>query len=209
MKVYYFPVYARGEPIRMMLTHAKQPFEDNRIQMGDWGSMKNNTSMFEFGQMPMVELENGQRITQTKSILRSLGQKYGYYTSDPKEAWVIDSTMDATNEMFELFAIPILGFCPPEKKPALLFELLTKQLPTFLERMEKRVSGKKFVCGDRITCADFLLGGLLTNTLGNENNPHYYAFQHILKSYPGVSKYIENFVEANKEYLAKRPAAPL
>ena len=206
MKVYYFPLHARGECIRMLLTHAKQPFEDVRVQMQDWPKIKNDTSMFEFGQMPMLELENGQRITQTKAIVRSLGQRFGYYSSNPKEAWLIDSTIDFVSDEMGKFAG--LLFASPDKKTEMLFELLTKQLPAILAIIEKRVTGKRFIVGDRITIADFVLGSLLFSTVANENHPNFYAFQHILKTYPATSDYIENFRNEMKEYLAKRGPAP-
>ena len=206
MKVYYFPIYGRGESIRMMLTHAKQPFDDVKIQMGDWPKYKGDTAMFEFGQMPMVELETGQRITQTKAIVRALGQRFGYYTSNPKEAWLIDSTMDFVNDESPKFAA--LLFASPDKKTEMLFEVLTKTLPNFLATVEKRLAGKKFICGERITCADFMLGAFLLSTVANENNANYYAMAHILKSYPAVSSFVENFKNANKEFLAARGPAP-
>ena len=72
----------------------------------------NDTTMFEFGQMPMVEFEDGKRICQTKAILRCLGQKYGYWTADPKEAWLIDSTMDSVND--EASHLGNIQFAAPE-----------------------------------------------------------------------------------------------
>ena len=49
MKLYYFPLYARGEAIRIMLSHAKQPFEDIRVSFQDWPKLKAEPGMFEFG----------------------------------------------------------------------------------------------------------------------------------------------------------------
>ncbi len=42
-KLTYFGVYALEEPIRMMLVHAKQPFEDKRISFEEWPALKPNT----------------------------------------------------------------------------------------------------------------------------------------------------------------------
>ena len=138
--------------------------------------------------------------------MRALGQRHGYYSSVAKEAWLIDSTMDFVSDSQEIFVKP--AFAEGETKLALLFELLTKQLPNFLAKIEKRVAGKKWVCGDRITTADFCLGAILTSTVANENNPNYYAMAHIVKSYPAVCAYIETFKHEMKDYLASRPASP-
>lgn len=35
-KFYYFPVRNLGEPIRMLLNYAGQPFEDVRIPLEEW-----------------------------------------------------------------------------------------------------------------------------------------------------------------------------
>jgi glutathione S-transferase len=38
--LHYFGVYARGEPIRMLLTHAKADWEDNQFSMEQWPGLK-------------------------------------------------------------------------------------------------------------------------------------------------------------------------
>jgi prostaglandin-H2 D-isomerase / glutathione transferase len=35
-KLYYFPLFVRGEPIRMLLNHGKVQFEDVVVQPSDW-----------------------------------------------------------------------------------------------------------------------------------------------------------------------------
>ena len=80
MKLTYFPVYGRAEPIRMLLNHAKADFEDNKISFAELAEMK-KTSYLEFGQVPVLEWD-GIVMTQSFAILRALGMEYGYYPTD-------------------------------------------------------------------------------------------------------------------------------
>ena len=61
-KLYYLPIYGRAEPIRILLNHAKIPFEDFRIPFPDWHSFK---PKFEFGQVPVLEITDADgKVTQ-------------------------------------------------------------------------------------------------------------------------------------------------
>ncbi len=72
-KLHYFNFYGRGEPIRLLLTHAKIPFEDIRMTLPEWPAAKGN---FEFGQVPVLEVTDAEgkvtKYSQTNSILRYL-----------------------------------------------------------------------------------------------------------------------------------------
>lgn len=39
-KFYYFALYVRGEPIRMLLEHAGVKFEDNYVTFDEWPKLK-------------------------------------------------------------------------------------------------------------------------------------------------------------------------
>ena len=92
MKLYYFDVYAKGEAIRILLNHAKVPFEDIRMDGKDFKLFKEK-GYFEFGQVPVLEMPNGHRFSQSYSILRMLGKTYGYYPVDELRAWSVDSAL--------------------------------------------------------------------------------------------------------------------
>ena len=108
MKLHYFDIYGRAEPIRMLLNHAKVEFEDVRHQMQDWPKLKQESD-FEFAQLPVLYVTDEstgkvKQYNQTLSILRFLGKRYGYQPEDADEAWIVDSTMDATNDVINTLA---------------------------------------------------------------------------------------------------------
>ena len=66
MKFYYFDLYAKGEPIRMALWKAGVQYEDVRPTGPSWAEFKPKTP---FGQMPVLELDDGTMLAQMNAIL--------------------------------------------------------------------------------------------------------------------------------------------
>ena len=97
MKLYYFDIFGRAESIRMILNHAKVPFEDVRINGEKLAEMK-ASGVLEFGQVPMLETADGKHLAQSWAILRYIGRTHGYYPEDPETAWKVDSTIDAVED---------------------------------------------------------------------------------------------------------------
>jgi hypothetical protein len=92
----YFGIYGRAEPLRMLLTHAKVPFNDKRYAFpddGSWAKRKADgqaSGELQFGGMPIVSVK-GHTMQQMVAILRAMGIKHGYYNvSDPKECYRAD-----------------------------------------------------------------------------------------------------------------------
>ena len=104
------------------------------------------------------------------SILRYLGNKYGYYpASDPELAWQVDSVVDATKDIVDLLA-KIVWEADPEKKANMIKDLLTKPYPIFLQALNKRAetSGSQYLVGDKITTADFMFSSLIFIVIYND-----------------------------------------
>ena len=40
---------------------------------------------------------------QSMAILRYMGMRFGYYSTDAKDMWLIDSTIDAVQDIFSKF----------------------------------------------------------------------------------------------------------
>ena len=82
IKVTYFDLFARAEPIRMCLWKAGVEFEDIRVGGDSWKALQ-ETGTLEFGQLPHVELADGTVLSQSMPTLRYLGATYNLIGTDP------------------------------------------------------------------------------------------------------------------------------
>ena len=144
MKLYYFDIYGRAEPIRMLLRHAKVDFEDVKFEFPEFKTLKEEKGdKFEFGQVPVLELADGTTFAQSHSILRLLAKMYGpYYPEDPVQAWRVDSALDAGRDVQEKFWDVIMASFKEtegakEKQEKLLNEYLNKTLTSYFQVMQK------------------------------------------------------------------------
>ena len=201
-KLYYLPYYIRGEPLRLLLTHAKVDFED----LTDFGSYKH---LMPNGQVPVLELQDGTKLFDTVALLNFLAKRHGYYPKDDIIAAKSDALMLMyNNDYFKKLHFPF--FLKDEAKEAPLAELMTA-LPEFLAKLETNLgTGTKFLYGDELTVADFFIGSFYTDTFANKSLglvPEFYAA--CLEKAPLFAAYGERFVEANKEYLDTRKQYPI
>ena len=196
MKVLYFNVYGRAEALRMMLTHSKTEFEDVRMSREEFTELKASGKL-EFGQVPALELEDGQILTQSGAIARYVGAKYGYYPADHLKAYECDSMCDALDD---LFAKMIQMFYGPneEAKAAAGKAFAEDHLPLFLERLDKRLAGKKYFGGETPDVFDFHIGAFLSS-------PAVAKFQENVDKHSGVKAHQENWAVVFADYLANRP----
>ena len=114
MKLYYFDFYARAEPIRMILTHAKVPFENIIVTQEEFKKQREEGKL-EFGKLPAIE-HDGKVYTETMSILRYIGKNHGYYPKEAGPAWRVDSIIDALVDIMN--AITNAFFIPDEAMKA-------------------------------------------------------------------------------------------
>ncbi len=213
-KLYYFNIYGRAEPIRLLLNHAKVPFEDCRIPFPDWPA---NKGKFEFGQMPALEIidENGntKTYTQTISILRYLSIRHGYYPLDKAEqAWEIDSALDTVSDLVTAL-VKIHWEKDPEQKAKYIKEFFGGAYPVALKALSNRLSqpGHKFLAGDKITAADFHFGNLVVSVVYNELREYPGDVDHmkaIFEQFEPLVKYAETIKAEFGSYLETRPKLP-
>lgn len=95
-KLTYFPLPGRGETIRLALTIGGIQFTDERIVFSQWPEVKPTTP---WGSLPVLTLSGGQTIAQQRAILRMVGKETGLYPDDIVKAALVDSLMDACEDI--------------------------------------------------------------------------------------------------------------
>ena len=80
MKLYYFDLYAKAEPLRMMLGRAGVQYEDVRVTGDSWKALK---PQMEFGQVPCLEMDDGTKMYQCTALYNLIAQQNGFLPEDP------------------------------------------------------------------------------------------------------------------------------
>ena len=213
-KLYYANLYGRAEPIRILLNHAKIPFEDFRFEFSGWPAIRDN---FEFKQVPALEITDAEgkvtQYTQSISILRYLAIRHGYYpTDDAEQAWEIDSVLDAVSDLFSGL-VKIVWEKDPETKANNASEFIGGAYPTILKALSNRLAqnGTKFIAGDKITAADFHFGNFVVSVVYNELREKMGDVDHfkiIFEQHEPLVKYAETIKAEFGAYLETRPKCP-
>mmetsp|Transcript_14379 Transcript_14379/g.17399 ORF Transcript_14379/g.17399 Transcript_14379/m.17399 type:complete len:189 (+) Transcript_14379:39-605(+) len=96
IKLTYFDVKARAEPIRIALRRANLNFIDERLSYESWiGGIKEQTPS---GSLPVLEI-NGKTYTQSVAIARWAAKQSDLYPQDALEALAADEIMDVVQEI--------------------------------------------------------------------------------------------------------------
>ena len=203
MKLYYFDMYGRAEPARMLLDHAKVPFEDVRFKREEWPDKK---ASFEFGTVPVLE-KDGKQYCQSKSIMKYLGRTYGYYSEDPEVAYKIDSAVDGMDDLTNSY-MKVRYAGEDKEAQAKAFADFMAYFDVWLGIYEKRLAAnttQKYFVGDKLTIVDFEMVALAYSFFMNDANEGGKMMKPVAEKHEVFFKYILGLGEEFKEYLAKRP----
>ncbi|XP_028401271.1 hematopoietic prostaglandin D synthase-like [Dendronephthya gigantea] len=204
-KLTYFPLRARAEPIRIILTLAGADWEDNRNMNDDDLAALNEQGVCPYGLLPILEFD-GVVLAQSMAILRYLAREYGFLPETSLEIAIADSIVDQIQDC--VLKVIKMWFTKDasEKSKAkqdLVEGLFPKNLSYFEIILNKNCKGKTFFFGDKITYADinffcFVNGFILAGQI--EVPP-------ILTKYPGLTKLYKAILNHPRlrEYLEKRP----
>lgn len=211
LKLYYFDIKGKGEPIRLYCAYAGLELEDHRFASYDeFLEMKQNGKLA-FGQVPMLEVDGKYQLVQSAAILRYVSKIAGLYPDDPLLAAKVDAALDQECDAFIGTTVATYssryGIAMDDASKAKTYETISSEiLPTQLRSIEKllHASTTGWIAGtEEPSPADFAWFGRLNDSL-----PEKAEFPDKLKSleeFPTLKAFIEKFksLEAIKEYYAK------
>ena len=205
-KLHYLPFYGRREASIFMLDHAGVDYELATYQLGpEWMAVKPTMPN---GQCPALELNDGTMMGEGYSISRYLGSVHGYYPTDPMEAYEVDCMLDGYEDILGKLVKP--AFTPENEREALYDGIFNKEkgtLTKFLRVCEPMCAKGEWLCGPKLTVADFWIGGMYTNLINNE---HCFGREHwdaCLDEFPAFKAYGQKFAAEVKKRLESRPPA--
>ena len=67
IKIKYFPLHGRADPLVQMFEYHGQPYEKINIEQMEWSAQKGRPEAGEFNSLPMIEIES-------RGQVRELGQ---------------------------------------------------------------------------------------------------------------------------------------
>lgn len=200
IKLLYFDIKGKGEPIRMLCSYANYPLEDYRFQSREEFLHLKNSGQLTFGQVPALVINDGETmICQTNAIMRYLGKLTGTYPSCPIKAALVDSIMDQEADMFSGLSISKysdrFGYSvlTEENIKVIRKELNDKILPTHLGFLEKLLknSTSGYIADTSEPCiCDFVLVPRLEFLVSGDTVG---ISKDLFKNFPLVEAYILKF----------------
>ncbi|KNC78067.1 hypothetical protein SARC_09488 [Sphaeroforma arctica JP610] len=151
LKLTYFDIKGRGEPIRIAFAYGDVPYEDKRVSYKDWPSIKSTTPL---GKVPFLEVD-GTVYTQGFAILRYAGKKANLYPSDELLALRVDEVLQVIDESYYLKIIESFAIQDAEEKKAFRLKLVTEVFPPVSAKLDEYCDGGYF--GHSITIADIAM----------------------------------------------------
>lgn len=200
LKVYYFNIAGKGEPIRLACEYGKLNWEDVRVSGNEFAAMKDSKKL-DFGQLPALEVDDSTMLFQSGAIMRFVGKLAGLYpTNDDIKAAKIDALVDQEADIFAPLSMTKykermgFGFMTEEHvalaRKALNDEVLPRQLSQLEAILERSPSG--WLAGDATpSIADFIFAIRLKSLVA----PGTYdgISTNMFDKYPRIAALIDNF----------------
>eukprot|EP00178_Gracilaria_changii_P015130 TRINITY_DN423_c1_g4_i1.p4 TRINITY_DN423_c1_g4~~TRINITY_DN423_c1_g4_i1.p4 ORF type:complete len:214 (-),score=46.14 TRINITY_DN423_c1_g4_i1:3507-4148(-) len=154
MKLTYFDLRGRAEPIRLAFVISGTDFEDDRFSFESWKDIKPTTP---YGSVPTLSID-GEVMAQSNALLRYVGKLGDLYPSDALDALKVDEVTDTVMDM----AMVLYGYRgdDQEKLKEQRNKFVTEAVPRYAAALEKRLElfgDGVYAVGGQISIADIVV----------------------------------------------------
>lgn len=213
LKLYYFNIPGKGEPIRLFCAYTGLDLDDYRFQSRDEFTSMKESGKLTFGQVPMLEVDEKHQLVQTAAILRYLTKLVPDYAAeavqDPILAAKIDAAIDQETDAFTGMTVATyttrFGIPLDDSMQSKSYELINNEvLPRHLSNLEKLLDGSTtgWICSTKEpSIADF---GWFVRLNSLKNNLKLSKDIQSLAKFPKCQEFITKFanLDAIKEYYS-------
>ena len=215
MKLIYYKISGRAEAIRMLLHHAKVPYEDVFVEWDDWKQYRVNKALMteklgdiEYDTLPVLELDDGTRLSQTPAILFYLATVYGYMPTTPMGAYNATNLMTylVDDVLYKTIQSNHPIFSPKDKLKEGCDAFLEMQ-PEFLANVERHIPEQGWIGGDNLTPVDFFMGNIIYCMYKNKDCAKYDILNPLWNEHAGpkTKAFAEKLRIELKDYLDSTP----
>mmetsp|Transcript_20271 Transcript_20271/g.24221 ORF Transcript_20271/g.24221 Transcript_20271/m.24221 type:complete len:229 (+) Transcript_20271:243-929(+) len=188
MKLGYWKIRGLAGPIRLLLEHVGESYEEEIYEQGDadsgyckkvWFDVKDKLGL-PLPNLPYL-IDGSVQITQSTAILRYLAKKHNLLGETEQEQCDADMVVGEGMDLNGRFT----GLCYrgdpfEEKKDAYL-----KELPQYLHRFSEFLASKSFFAGEKVTYCDFVMWHQL--------DQHKMLDPQCLDPFPNLAEFISRF----------------
>ncbi|KAG2488853.1 hypothetical protein HYH03_012649 [Edaphochlamys debaryana] len=200
LKLHYFALPGRAEVTRLCLTIGGIPFEDVHYTQETYPAFKAKTP---FGQVPVLELEDGKMLAQSGAIDRYVAKLAGLYPEDPLDAAHADQAVFLLTDLMDLFG-PTWSL-PLEEKVKAREAIMAGKGKEKMGYLAKLVAGGSYVAGGKLSFADLGVYAVLSSLTSGQYDgvsktcldefPDLKAFRNKIASEPAVKAYYDKHAE--------------
>jgi glutathione S-transferase len=207
LKLTYFNIYGRSEPIRMMLTKAGAEWEDERLEFAEWPAIKPTKP---HGCLPVITLDDGYEISMGLPCFNYVANTYGFQPTNPLDQYRGQMLYECImNDMVLIKLLPTIQKNLKDPESEEVKELAESVwAPACVHLVRELPKDKKFIAGDKMTVHDYTIGCNLLGCFRNPNAAHKDMWNAWEKASmpPRVVTYINDLEAELKEYLDTRNA---
>ncbi|KAI7842899.1 hypothetical protein COHA_003411 [Chlorella ohadii] len=209
--VFYFPIRGRAEPIKLALAAKGIEFD---VQPVDYELMKTDREQYPFAQCPRFVDADGLDLSQSNTIMRHVGRKYGLLGGSEADAARIDMVVDGVEDIKRKYlALIYQDQLSDEAKKAHWANHIAHDSMSgrnggahfgYLAGLVQRYGKDGWAVGGHISIADVLLFDIVdlhTRIYGEEFRaawPALAALHDKVAAVPGVKAYLESPLRLEK-----------